>query len=70
MYWMTFSWPTLTQGHDCSIDYQKFACLRDKVRTTHRITTKHGSLIALVMVITWLDFGELLLETFILANFL
>ena len=61
---------TLTQGHGCSIDYQKFACLRDKVRTTHRITTKHGSAIALVMVITWLDFGEVLLETLILANFL
>ena len=41
-----------TQGHGCGIDYQKFACLRDKVRTTHRITTKHGSFIAVVMVIT------------------
>ena len=49
---------TLTQGHGCGIDDKKFACLRDKVRTTHRITTKHGSIIALVMVITWLDFGE------------
>ena len=34
----------------------KFACLCDKMRTTHWITTKHGSFIALVMVITWLDF--------------
>ena len=40
------------------------------MRTTHRITAKHGSIIALVMVITWLDFGEGLLETVILANFL
>ena len=40
------------------------------MRTTHRITTKHGIFIALVMVITWLDFGAILLETFILANFL
>ena len=46
---------------------EKFACLRDKVRTTHPITTKHGSFIALVLVITWLDFGEVLLETVILA---
>ena len=58
---------SLTQGHGCVIDYQKFACLRNKVRITHRITTKRGSFIALVMLITWLDFGE---ETFILANFL
>ena len=61
---------TLTQGRGGGIDYQTFACLRDKVRTNHRITTKHGSFIALGMVITWLDFGEVLLETFILANFL
>ena len=46
---------TLTQGHGCGINWQKFACLRDKVRTTHRITTKRGSFVALVMVITWLD---------------
>ena len=32
------------------------------------ITTKRGSFIALVMVITWLDFGDVLLETVILAN--
>ena len=43
---------TFIQGQGCGIDYQKFACLRDKVRTTHRITTKRGSTIALVMVIT------------------
>ena len=61
-------WPG--QGHGCGIDYQKFACLRDKVRTTDRITTMHGSFIALVMVIDWLDFGEVLFDTFILANFL
>ena len=60
---------TLTQGHNCGIDYQKFACLHDKVRTIHQITTKRGSFIALVMFITWLDFGYVLLETVILANF-
>ena len=48
---------TLTQGHGCGIHLQIFACLRDKVRTTHRITTKRNSIVALVMVITWLDFG-------------
>ena len=61
---------TLTQGHGCGIDKQKFACLRDKVRTIHRIPTKRYSLIALDMVITWLDFREVLLETVILATFL
>ena len=39
-------------------------CLHDKVRTTHPITIKHDSFIALVMVITWSDFGEVLLETY------
>ena len=61
---------TLTQGHGCGIDKQKFACLRDQKRTTYRITTKHGSVIALVMVIIWLDFEEIIVETFILTNFL
>ena len=44
---------TLTQGHGCGIDKQKFACLQDKVRTTQPITTKLGSYILLVMLITW-----------------
>ena len=61
---------SLTQGHDCGIDKQKFSCLRNKVRTTHQITTKLGSFIALVMIITWLDFEEVLLGTVILTNFL
>ena len=69
MYWMTFPWPWPKVTSVVSIS-KKFACLRDKVRTTHWITTKRGSFIAVVMVITWLDFGEVLLETFILANFL
>ena len=34
---------------------EKNACLRDEVRTTHRITTKHCSFIAPTIVITWLD---------------
>ena len=60
---------TLIQGYGCGIDYQKFACLHNKVRTTYPITTKRGSFIVLVMVITWLDFGGVLFETVILANF-
>ena len=40
------------------------------MRTTHPITTKHGSFIALVKVITRLDFGEILFENVILKNFL
>ena len=41
-----------------------------KVRNTHRITTKHGNFITLVMVITWFGLGDVLLETVILKNFL
>ena len=62
-------WVTLTQGHGCDIDKQKLACLQDKVRTTQPITTKLGSYISLVMVITWLDFGGILFETFFLPIF-
>ena len=61
-------WVTLTQGHGCDIDKQKLACLLDKVITTQPITTKLGSYISLVMVITWLDFGGILFETFFFAN--
>ena len=59
---------TLTQGQGCGVDLQKNSCRHDKVRTTHWIITK-CSFIALVVVITGLDFGEVLLETYILANF-
>ena len=44
-----------------SISKQKFAFLQDNVRTVHSITTKHSSFIALVMIITWIDFGEVLI---------
>ena len=40
------------------------------MRTTDPITTKHGSFIAMVMVITWFDFGQVLLEIVVLKNFL
>ena len=61
---------TLTQGHGCDIDKHKFACLQDKVKTTHPITTKRSSYIPRVMLITWLDFVGILLETLFLPNFL
>ena len=60
---------TLTQGHGCGVDWHKFACLHDRVRTTHRSTTKLGSFVANVMVIFWLDFGEIVLETVIFGKF-
>ena len=44
---------------------KKIGCLHDKVRTTDLITTTFGSFIPLVMLITLLDFGEFMLETFI-----
>ena len=56
------AWPKVTAV--VPISKNLFVCY--KVRTTHRITTKRGSFVALVMVITWLDFGKLLF----LANFL
>ena len=62
-------WVTLTQGHGCDIDQQKFACLQDKVRTIQPISTKLGRYISLVMVITWLDFGGILFETLFFAEF-
>ena len=58
MYWMTFLWPW-PKVMAVALK-QKFACLQDKVRTTQPITTKPGSDIPLVMLITWWDF----LETF------
>ena len=52
----------LLVGHGCDIDKQKFSCLQDNVRTTQPITTKLSSHTPLVMLITWLDFGGILLE--------
>ena len=68
MYWMTSPWPWPKVAAVASIS-KKFACLHDKVRTTHYITTKQCSFIVLVTIITWLDFGKVLLETVILAFF-
>ena len=65
MYWVTFPWPWPKVTAVASI----LIWLRDNVRTTDLITTDLSRLIALVMVITWLDFGEVLLATVISANF-
>ena len=43
---------------------QKIARLHDKARTSHQITTKNYGFIPQVMLVTWLDFGESLSETF------
>ena len=61
---------TLTQGQGCGIDKQKLACLQDTLQTTQPIAIELGSYTSLVMVITWLDFEGILLDTLILQNFL
>ena len=43
--------------------WTKIGCLRDKVRTTQPSTTKLCGYILLVMLITWLDFERIMLET-------
>ena len=37
--------------------------MHNEMRTTHSITTKLGSFVPIAMLITWLFFGEILLET-------
>ena len=62
---MAIWWPF---GHSCDIDKQKIVCLQDEARTTQAITTKLGSYIPLVMLITWLYLGGILLEILSLLN--
>ena len=62
MYRMTFPWPW-PKVMSAVLIKQKFACLHDKVRITNPITANLCSIIHLVMLITWLDFVESLLET-------
>ena len=40
---------TLAQGDGCGVDKQKFPCLRDKVRTTHRITTNRTKWVDMIL---------------------
>ena len=47
---------------------RKIACLPNKAGTPHPITTQLYSVSALVMVNTWVNIGEGLLEIVILAN--
>ena len=56
---------TLTQGHSCGIGKQKNTSLHNKVRTTYPNHFKICGYIPVVMLITWLYFGVVLLETFI-----
>ena len=63
MCWMTFLWPW-PKVTAVTLTNKIFSCLQDKVRTTQLITTKLGSYIPLVMLITWLDFGGILVKTF------
>ena len=67
---MTFPWPWPKVTAVASISKDLLTCVIKWEPFINRITTKHGSYVALVMVITWLDFGEILLKTVILANFL
>ena len=67
MCWVTFPWPWPKVTDVASISN---FFLHDEVRPAHPNTTKPRSLIALVMLITWVDFGTFLLQTVILANFI
>ena len=69
IYWMTFPWPWPKVTAVALISKNLLVCAI-KWRTTHRITTNRGSFVVLDMVITWLDFGEMLLKIVIFANFL
>ena len=51
------------------VDVRARTRVRDKVRTTHRISTKHCGCVALVIVIYWVDLKQFLLTTVILAIF-
>ena len=67
MYWMTFPWPWPKVTAVASISKNVLFCT---IKWELLIVSLQNSFIALVMVITWLDFGAVLLETVILANFL
>ena len=71
MYWMTFQWPWPKVTAWGSTSKNLFVCM---IMWEPLIQSLQSILALLplseVMVITWLDFGEVLLETVILANFL
>ena len=51
---------TLGQGHQAAEVGRNLPCPHDKVRTTNPIATKLGRHIPLIMLSTWLNFGEIL----------
>ena len=67
MYWMTFPWPWPKVKAVASISKNVLFCA---IKWEPLIVSLQNNFIALVIVITWLYFGAVLLETVILANFL
>ena len=68
MYWMAFLWPWFKVTTVALISKNWFLCTIKWEPLIGSLLL--GNFIALVMFITLLDFGEVLLETVILANFL
>ena len=56
IFWHPFRWPSEAE--------RNLPCTRGKVRTAHPIATKLGRYIPLIMVSTWLNFGEILQKKF------
>ena len=63
MYWMTF--PSRNFDPRPWLCYQLTKlCLHDEVQSTHSISQKHVSYIPVVMLISWRNFGLILVGTF------
>ena len=58
---------TLGQGHWATGAERNLPCPRGKVRTAHPIAAKLGRYVPLIMLSTWLNFGEILPNFF--SNF-
>ena len=65
MYWMTLSWPWPKVTAVASISQNLLVCVIENHSSDHY---KTWQLFAQVMVITWLDFGKILLETVIFGH--
>ena len=61
-YWMTFLWPWPKVMAVALINKNLFVCMIKWVPLTQSLP-KFGGHIPLVMLVTWLNFGEILLET-------
>ena len=55
----------LGQGHYATEAGHTLSCPHDKIRTAHPIATKLGRYIPLITLSFWLNFGGILLKTFI-----